>query len=632
MILSFVKRGLTPRPGYAFWRADYWFGRLDSRPLSVFRIALALLLIKDAVYDLTLARDFYSNQGIVPLSALADGLARGLRFSLMDAMPYAWMATVFFLLWIAVLVMLLVGYRTRLMSILNVIIILSIHERNLYILSGADTVFRTLSIWSAFLPLGHYYSVDALRERIARYRLSRAPADLRATDQPQTAWALPVRMIQLQVVLVYLFTGTLKIIQPSTWRTGQALYYTFQLHTLTLPTGDWLGANAPMWILGIMDYQTLITELGFAFFVLSPFFQPLLRKIGLTLGFILHFGIAVTMAIGNFSMVMISSYLVFFEAGWIEWLDNRLRALRPTELPSQLGVPPRGSPLWLLVAATRDDQVRLAWDVPTGDSSFDGWKVQDEHNHSLAGAAAWQRAAGHLPLSRVWARFLQITLLRRSAWAGLHAISARWLTPTPDPEAEPEPQAAAPSKTGYRVRLAAKGVMAAALGVTFGLIVWWNLSGIQLGNRHPFPPVPHPASDLVLYSGLWQSWDMFSPFPQTFDGWIVIPGRFEDGKTFDLRTNQPVSDVMPRTYIGTVDRWKKFEDNLAGSPLTQLLSGWGSMYCHLYNDEIDLPDGHRLATLEIHYKRIDSHAAGQPANPLKDVLLWRQWCYPQYRY
>jgi hypothetical protein len=628
---SFLKRGLTPRPGYQFWRADWWFGQVDSRPISAFRIVLALLLLKDALYDLTLTRDFLSDSGIVPRSVFTNGLGRSARFSLMDALPYPWMATAFILLWIAVLLMLLVGYRTRLMSILNVVMILSIHERNLFILNGADTVFRVLSIWCIFLPLGQYYSVDALRARLARYRLSRALADLRPTDSPRTGWAFPLRIAQFQIAIIYVFTGVFKIIQPGAWRTGLALYYAFQLKSLTLPTGDWLGANAPLWMLGVMNYQTLFTELGFALFVFSPFFQPFLRKAGLALGAILHFGIAVTMAISNFSMAMWASYLLFFEPGWIEWLDARLRRLQPGEQPSRVGIPARANPLWLLIAATRADQIALAWDVPPPLPGCDAWTITDQTGGHLSGREAWRRAAGSLPFSRLWSWLLRPALVRRALWAGLGTISAHALTPPPDAEAEPEPAAIAQSGLMRGARIAAKGFLAAGLGTMFGLVIWWNLSGIQISNKHIFPGVPHPVSDIVLYPGLWQAWDMFSPYPQTFDGWIVIPGTFEDGKIFDLRTGLPVSDQQPRTYVGTADRWKKFEDNLVTNRYQQILDSWSSMYCQTYNVEQNLPQGRRLASLEIIYKIIYSHAPGKPSNPVRDVMLWRHWCYGQYR-
>src|SRR5688500_6543092 len=89
-------------PAYNFLHPRYWVGQVDSRPLSLFRICFALILIKDALFHLPLAYPFYSEDGITPLYVLQDGLLRDSRFSLMDAMPKAWMAQIFFILWVLV--------------------------------------------------------------------------------------------------------------------------------------------------------------------------------------------------------------------------------------------------------------------------------------------------------------------------------------------------------------------------------------------------------------------------------------------------------------------------------------------------------------------------------------------------
>jgi hypothetical protein len=299
-------------------KREYWFGKLDSRPLSAFRIAFALLLLKDAVYHLALTSIFYSDQGIVPRYALFEGLARPHRFSLMDAIAHDWMAAAFFFLWITVLLGLLLGYRTRLMTVINFILILSIHERNVYVLTGADTAIRVFSFWIMFVPLGHYYSIDSLR----------------SSGQVRTAFAFPVRMFQLQVALIYVVTGYLKF-AGEIWHDGDALHYVLQLQSILFPPGVWLWSVSPDWLLRLMTWYIIIAELAFAPLVFFPVGQPWLRALGLLLGATVHLGIAVTMAIPDFSLVMMISYLIFFESSWIQWIEKHLplSALRTRLLP-----------------------------------------------------------------------------------------------------------------------------------------------------------------------------------------------------------------------------------------------------------------------------------------------------------
>lgn len=691
-------------PEYNPLRLSYWFGQVDSRPLSVFRIVLGLLLLKDAVYHFFIAEAFYSDAGFVPRSALEQGLLRTYRFSIMDAFAHAWQAQLFFALWVVVLILFTVGYRTRLMTVLQFLIIVSVHERNIYVLNGADTVFRVLSFWSIFIDLGQYYSVDALRERFRRYGRTHQLADLRVETMPRTTYAFPVRMIQIQFALIYLFTAWLKL-PGAAWRNGDAVYYALQLQSLTLPTGDLVFAYAPLWMLRLMTYQSLFAELVFFFFVFLPFGQPLLRGIALFLGFLLHFGIGVTMSIENFSMVMIGGYLLFFEPAWIEWVDRKLRRVLT---PSTLPLPAGPSPLWVLLAGTRPDEIVAArGEARPEDTNPNGWWIFNEQGRRQIGGAAWARAAGHLPASWLWSWLMAIKPLRHAVWWPVRELVQRDPPPDPAPpqrpaaldETHPAPprlarwQAAgallagiaaalllvwiivAPSGRGLqaesripigwtigfmiwpvlliagaawaavaalfdpvrrRVRaFSAAGRIAftAVLAMLMAFLVWWNLTTVKNGDESITPAgVPEIPRRTIQLLGIWQAWDMFSPYPSTLDGWMVTPGQFEDGTSIDLRTGERLSLDFRRWYAGPGVRWKKYESNLSRNDYEPLLRAWGSYYCYRYNTEMKLPEGQRLATLEIHFYQIRSHAPGEPRSPIEDRMLWKHWCYPEYEY
>ena len=71
--------GALINPQYNFLRLDYWFGQVESRPLSLFRIFFGLLVLKNALYSIPLAQLFYSDEGIVPRAQFHDELL--LRFA-----------------------------------------------------------------------------------------------------------------------------------------------------------------------------------------------------------------------------------------------------------------------------------------------------------------------------------------------------------------------------------------------------------------------------------------------------------------------------------------------------------------------------------------------------------------------
>lgn len=529
---------------YNFFRYDYWFGQIDSRPLSLFRVCFAALLLKDALYHIPLAGWFYSDTGITPRLALLDGLARSNRFSFMDALPHEWMAISFFVLWVGVLLCLMLGYRTRLMTILNFVIILSVHERNIYLLNGADSVFRLLSFWMIFLPLGHYYSIDALRERKSltcdSHSLPEQPL------APRTAYIFPVRMIQLQIAMVYLFAALMKL-ESDIWKNGEALHYVWQLKSFTLPTADWLLTAAPTWLLSFMSYSALLIEAAFIFLVFAPFAQPFLRLTGLMLGALLHLGIAITMSIPNFSLVMLVSYLLFFEAGWILALHHRLSCIL---LPPLL--------------------------------------------HPLA-------------------------IIRGHPWARM--ISCSICAPPPPPE---RAEICASIVTRRRWLGKLTPLMTIFLALTMVSVIWWNLRTYKRNGEAVVSPVPNWSRRLVQYTGLWQGWSIFAPDPKRVEGWIVIPGQFEDGTSFDLRTGEALTNEMPRRFWGPAIRWRKYDDRVGRNDYQPLLRAWGKYHCHQYNT-LAAPS-QRLATLEIHYISRWSYSPGGTPNPVQERNLWKHSC------
>ncbi len=689
----------SPRNTYNIFRRDYWFGQVDARPLSVFRIFFGLILLKDALFHFPIARIFFTEEGIVPQWAM-QSLIRANRFSLLDSMPYLWMVDVFFALWVVVIVLFITGTRTRLITVIQFVMLISVHERNIFILNGADTVIRAVSFWIMFLPLGEYYSVDAIRRRLGQYGRSHHLADLRVNDAPRTAYAFPLRMVQIQIAMVYLFTGILKI-PGFAWQQGTGVYYALQVHSLALPTGDWFLAHGPLWLMQVLNWQTLITEWVFFVFVFFPIGQPYLRIIALALGMMLHLGIATFMTVGNFPAVMITSYFLFWDPRWIVWADRKLHRVLP---PASISLPGEGSPLWLLLAITHPDEITVE-ETETAPGGPDDWWIVDSDGTRLEGADAWIQGAGHLPLSRLWAWTLRAGFVRRALWWMLGGLARRSSPPAPEAADAAVIQEDAAHRhlfssgisaligilvglamasmvskiivgsgtfslldwslrdklemsifvivsgfmVGWGAGVVVRGISAdgrfagavrsvGRIGVTAFLmammaaVIWWNLRTVDDADGSIIRPVPADVRTVVQFASMWQAWDMFSPYPSTVDGWIVIPGKFEDGTTFDLNTGLPLSEEFRRAFFGPSVRWKKYESNLARNSYEDLLDAWAGYYCDLYNAQRELPAGQRLATLEIRYYSYRSHEPGEPSNPLEDRMLWKHWCYAEYEY
>lgn len=593
------------------WR--YWFGEIDARCLGIFRILFSLLLLKDAIYHLFLAGYFYSDSGVMPRWALFDGLVRTPRFSLMDSIGTTWLAIVFFLVWILVLIALLLGYRARLMTILNFIIILSVHERNSYILTSADTVMRVMSFWMMFAPIAHYYSVDALRRRWQSYRQSGNLRDLRVSDEPRMAFALPVRMMQIQLIIIYISTAFLKTLGP-VWQQGDTLHYVLQLNTMLLPFGYWMRTWSPE-LLRWLSWFAMYAEIAIPILLLMPIFSSWTRRLAFLFALALHGGIALALAIPDFSIVMWICFIPFFDPKWLNYLGKLFKPkVESLSMASPLNL---NSPLWLFFALTRESDLQFLETFYDDRFEYDNFSVIC-NGETLEGTAAWQKLAKLLPLSRFWAWLLKLEALRSYIFSAMTLIIWRFRNKQlPRNSSAPE------------TILLGRVLLSVLLIFLMYLVIRWNIAAT---SDYTDTPIDFPlAEDIVWYTGLWQYWDMFSPLPIQYDGWIIIEGHFEDGVSYDLVTKRPVDYGTPtRWYWGPEMRWEKYEETTYRYQYSAMLNGWASYYCRFYNDHLALPEGKRLATLGIYMHYINFYKPGAKPNEYQTDLLWSHWCFDEY--
>lgn len=596
----------------------FWFGEIDTRWVAVFRILLGLLILKDALYHLPLARIFYSDRGIVPRWELFNGLVRDRRFSLMDAFGQPWMVLLFFCVWIIVLVFLIAGYRVRLMAILNFIIILSVHERNAYILTSADTLMRAMSFWLIFAPIGQYYALDAIRRRWKVYRATGDNQQLHPAMETRTAFAFPVRLIQLQLVILYISTAYLKAIGPI-WQDGEVMHYITQIETFILPAGVWMRSWSPE-MLKLASYFSLYAEIAIPILLILPLMWRWSRLLAFILAILLHGGIAITLSIQDFSILMLICYLPFFAPEWLVWLENQFRkTIEKITLPRPAD---ENSPLWMWFSLLPAEKLIPGQETQSADN-FDDWKIEID-SESMTGKDAWKTLTGQLAFAPFWHWLFNFGFVRRFTWWLMGIVVKGYQTRH------------YVDKTLTRQKwLVQRTALASVLVPLFILVILFNIQATLRYKDNDFR-YPRPvqilwsdAQDIVWYTGLWQYWDMFSPTPIQYDGWLIIEAQFEDGESYDLVTGEAVDYGTPtRWYWGPDMKWEKFEENVFQGRHDPLLRGWGSYYCNTINEGREY--GTRLATLEITMAYRNFYAPGEFQNPQQTDQLWFHWCFDEF--
>jgi hypothetical protein len=274
----------------------FFFQPIPACSLGLFRIIFACVLL---VTVTSLAEDalvWYGEEGVLP-RAVAIRSLDGPRLSLLTILPQSDLIVRCF---VGVLLLagvaLLIGYKTRLASIIVWACLVSVHHRDVFLLNSGDHLMRTLSFFLMFAPCGRAYSVD----RLLRLR--------RGLESPGIPYIVPwaQRLLQIQVCVMY-FNCVLYKLAGTHWIDGTAAWYISQLDEFKrFPVPDLVHT---LWFSQLATWSALAVEAAFPLLV---WFRPL-RPWVLVAGVLLHLGLEYTMNLPFFQWVVLASYFLFLE-------------------------------------------------------------------------------------------------------------------------------------------------------------------------------------------------------------------------------------------------------------------------------------------------------------------------------
>jgi hypothetical protein len=251
-----------------------------------------------------------------------------------------------------------VGFCTRITSVATWFALLCYIQRNPVILFGVDTMMTIVLTYLMLAPCGAVYSVDRLLLNWWRrakpgmvqgwYRFWRLPvpsvAEVAPALEPPTASVsanVAIRLLQIHVGVVYLFSGTSKLLGPAWWN-GTAVWGTlgnFEFAPMQyepyLAFLRFLGDH--QWLYdGFMTASGLFTlafEVSYIFLV----WRPRLRWVYLGSAILLHGGIGLFMGLKTFSLMMLVMNMAFLRKEEVAWLLGGFlqgRRTAPTAAPA----------------------------------------------------------------------------------------------------------------------------------------------------------------------------------------------------------------------------------------------------------------------------------------------------------
>ncbi len=284
----------------------------DLRSLAAFRIVLAVIVLVDLAVRAGNLSAHYTDEGVAP-RALALAVLKRSQWSLNLMNGTAFFQALLFGIAALAALALLVGYRTRLMTVVVWVMVYSIQWRNPWLLNAGDALLRVLLFWAMFIPLGAYWSVDRARRTVSG-RLS------------MRFLSLGVVGLFLQIAFLYLFAAVLK--SGPEWREqGTAIYYALSLDDLTTPVGSYLYQFPTL--LKVLTIGTLGLEAFGPFLLFFPVLTGPVRT-GAAMAFMgLQLGILVTMDFGLLSWLSALCMVCFFPSWFWDEALPKLRAAFP---------------------------------------------------------------------------------------------------------------------------------------------------------------------------------------------------------------------------------------------------------------------------------------------------------------
>lgn len=217
-----------------------------------------------------------------------------------------------FFVMIAVVILFTIGYRTRLVTVLVLILVFSLQANNPYVLNGGDTLYRITLLFLVFANLGAHYSLDSW---LAKRRKSRRTArkQIVPAHLVNAAHNASLLLCCFQIIIVYTVSGIWKL-QGDEWLDGTALFYALRVDSFML----YPAFNELLWQSSLMIYiATFIALWVQTLFPLALLWRPSRIFVLVSLVF-MHSGIGILLGLWPFSLVMIALDMLFIrDSTWV---------------------------------------------------------------------------------------------------------------------------------------------------------------------------------------------------------------------------------------------------------------------------------------------------------------------------
>ena len=313
----------------AVWDAwnRFWFTPTDPAVLCLIRLlAGGMLLYTHLVWTIDLDAFFAPSHGWLPTEFMRQVYGEGgPTWSVFYYLESAWARWLCHFFALGVFACLAAGLFSRPAAVMAFFLAVNYANRvtpGAYF--GLDKINCMLALYLMLGPCGARYSLDRL------WSLRRGA---RAEVVPSVAANVAIRLIQLHMCIIYLFSGLAKL-EGISWRSGVAVWLSVANYEYQSLDMTWL-AGWPQ-IVALLTYVTVFWELFYCCLIWNRYTRPpmLLIAVGV------HGGIAASLGMITFGVVMLIGNLAFLTPATVRHAVDPLAARIALAVG---GGPPTGS-------------------------------------------------------------------------------------------------------------------------------------------------------------------------------------------------------------------------------------------------------------------------------------------------
>lgn len=267
------------------------------------RVVFCVVLLGDLTIRSTCIDAFLTDDGVLPLEILKNYNWNPVYFSFHALSgSYEWQVVLFIINALCIL-LLLIGYRPQMMTFICWVFLTSLQNRNPFILQGGDDLLRITLFWMLFLPWGKRYTL------------------FKSTNETNQHLSAANAGYLLLIFSVYFFSALLKT-SPEWHSQGTALYYALSLDQIKLPLGDFLYQYPG--VLKLLTHLVYYLELLIPFLLILPLPSYKFRLTGIICIALLHAGIGLTLYVGLFYIIGLTTLIGILPRQSMDFIEQRL--------------------------------------------------------------------------------------------------------------------------------------------------------------------------------------------------------------------------------------------------------------------------------------------------------------------